>query len=227
MLPDLRCLLAATLLLACSPDSERDASNGTSLTNVTSATTPGTLSAPGPTTGETADAMTGMTAGVTDTTSSVGTTGADPVTGGAAATGADPGETGVGTTNFDPPPTGDYAAKFIAGEQDHLSVRKASVEGDWCATITFVAPQEMGPLEYDVNLPATWRVKSALIHQGAADCLGFTGFPDEPIMAISGTGSASWAGPCPTSVTIDVTIAYPGTPPEVLLQADAVAVSGC
>lgn len=221
-----RGLPAAALLLACSTDGERDPGTVTNLTGITSASTPGT-SITSPTTGTGATA--GMTAGMADATGSVGTTDAGTVTEGGPATG--PGETGVGTTDFDPPPTGDYAASYIAGDPNHLSVRKANLEGDWCATITFVAPQDMGPLEYDVTLPATWRVQSALIHQGAADCLSFQGFPGEPIMALSGTGTASWAGACPATLAIDLTIAFPleqpWVPPEVLLQAQSVAVAGC
>jgi hypothetical protein len=221
-----RCSTAAALLLACGTDSERDPATGTSPTSmtsptsITSATTPGTASEPEPTagTGDTVDPETTGMSGLTGMTAT--TTG---VTG--------PGETGVGTTDFDPPPTGEYAANYIAGEQNHLSVRKADLEQDWCATITFVAPQDMGPLEYDVALPTTWRVKSALIHQGAADCLAFTGFPGEPTMAISGTGTASWASACPATLTIDINLAFPPEqpwiPPEVLLQSPAVAVGGC
>ena len=210
-----RCLAATALLLACGADSERDPATGTSPTSITSATTSGTASEPGPTLG-TGDTVDPETTGTTATTATT-TTG--------------PGETGVGTTDFDPPPTGDYAANYIAGEQNHLSVRKANLEMDWCATITFVAPQDIGPLEYDVALPTTWRVKSALIHQGAADCLAFTGFPGEPIMATSGTGTASWTNACPGPLAIDITLAFPPeqpwVPPEVLLQSPAVAVGGC
>lgn len=221
-----RCFTAAALLLACGTDSERDPATGTSPTSITSATTPGTASDPGPTTG-TGDTVDPETAGMTGLTGMSGAT--DSVATTTGVTG--PGETGVGTTDFDPPPTGEYAANYIAGEQNHLSVRKANLEQDWCATIIFVAPQDMGPLEYDVALPATWRVKTALIHQGAADCLAFTGFPGEPIMATSGTGTATWAGGCPDSLAIDITLAFPPeqpwAPPEVLLQSPAVAVGGC
>ncbi len=225
-----RCFPAVALLLACNPDGDRDTTNATSLPGITSA-----ASTPGLMTG-TSDADPGS--GGTTTTETPGSA--------AAATGGDPSDTnpapvtdsgpasddtGVGTTNFDPPPTGDYAAIFIPGEQNRISVRKANAEGDWCATITFVAPQEMGPLEYDITLPATWKVQSALIHQGAADCLSFAGFPAEPIMAISGNGAASWAGACPAALDVDLTVAFPPeqpwAPPEVLLQSKAIAVSGC
>jgi predicted pyridoxine 5'-phosphate oxidase superfamily flavin-nucleotide-binding protein len=219
--PDLRRWLpAAALLLACSTDDDRDRGTATSITGITSAST---ASATSPTTGagETADPeSTGLgdaTGGGTTDAGTTGTTG--------------PGETGVGTTDFDPPPAGEYAANFIAGDPNHLSVRKANIEGDWCTTITFVSPQDMGPLEYDVTLPATWRVQSALIHQGAADCLSFSGFPGEPTMAVSGTGTASWAGACPTTLDIDLTIAFPleqpWIPPGVLMQSGSVAVAGC
>ncbi|MBA3549443.1 MAG: hypothetical protein H0T76_23455 [Nannocystis sp.] len=226
------------LLLACGTDGEHDTNNATSLPGITSA-----ASTPGPTTG-TSDAGPGSSgagpgssgAATTDVSGSTGPGGTSgpgdpsdtlPVTDSGPATD----DTGVGTTNFDPPPAGDYAATYIPGEQNRISVRKANLADDWCATITFVAPQEMGPLEYDITLPATWRVQSALIHQGAADCLSFVGFPGEPIMAISGNGTASWAGACPTALDVDLTVAFPPeqpwAPPEVLLQSKAVAVSGC
>lgn len=223
------CFPAVALLLACT-DGDRDTTNATSLPGITSA-----ASTPGPTTG-TSDADPGSSGmattdmigtAATGGTGDPGDTNPVPVTDSGPATD----DTGVGTTNFDPPPTGDYAATYIPGEQNRISVRKANVEGDWCATITFVAPQEMGPLEYDITLPATWKVQSALIHQGAADCLSFAGFPGEPIMAISGNGAASWAGTCPAALDLDLTIVFPPeqpwTPPEVLLQSKAVTVSGC
>lgn len=234
--PAVRCCLAVSLLLACGDDGPRETGSATGLTGITSATTPGSASDPtAPTTGGSA------TNGTTDATGATGTTGApgmsattdgtatDPLTGDGPASG--PGETGVGTTDFDPPPTGEYAAQHVPGEQNRVIVRKASVEGDWCATVTFVSPQDMGPLEFDVALPATWRVQSALIHKGAADCLAFAGFPDEPIMAVSGNGEASWAGACPGTLAIDLTLAFPPeqpwVPPAALLQARAVAVAGC
>lgn len=224
-----RCLPAVALLLACSTDEgARDPTNVTSPTGITSATMPGS----GPSTGgsdtDPGPGDTGPTTGMAGAEAG-SDPGPDPVTDSGLVTGTE--DTGVGTTNFDPPPTGDYAATYIPGDQNHLSVRKASVEGDWCATITFVAPQDMGPLEYGITLPATWQVQGALIHQGAADCLSFAGFPGEPIMAISGNGTATWAGACPTALDIDLTLAFPAeqpwTPGEVLLQSKAVAISGC
>lgn len=219
------CLAATTLLIACTEEGERGSGTAASLTGITSASSPGTASA-GPTTGTdatTAPGTDGAATDSTDTTVAGSGTSSGPLTG--------PGETGVAATDFDPPPTGEYAASHIPGEQNHLSVRKADLAGDWCATITFVAPQEMGPLEYEVMLPTTWRVKSALIHQGAADCLDFAGFPAEPIMALSGNGSATWTGACPATLGIDLVIAFPPeqpwAPPEVLLQAQDIAVSGC
>lgn len=213
-----RCLPVTTLLLACSTEGERGTGGGGGATGIlTSASSPATASV-----GSTG---TSATAGTTDGTGNVGGTG----TGGEPTTGAV--ETGVGSTGPDPPATGEYAASYIAGEQNRLSVRKADLTNDWCVTFTLVAPQDMGPLEYDVMLPATWRVQSALIHQGAKDCLSFAGFPVEPIMAVSGDGSASWAGACPNSLAVDLTVNFPPeqpwVPAAVLLQAPAVPVTGC
>jgi hypothetical protein len=50
-------------------------------------------------------------------------------------------------------------------------------------------------------------------------------------MAVSGDGSASWAGACPNSLAVDLTVNFPPeqpwVPAAVLLQAPAVPVTGC
>lgn len=217
-----RCLPATALLLACNTEDERGTGGGGEPTGIlTSASSPATASD-----GTTGTGTGGTGHGGEPTTGAVETGAAET---GAVETGAD--GTGIGSTGPDPPAMGEYAASYIAGEQNHLSVRKADLADDWCVTITLVAPQDMGPLEYDVMLPATWRVQSALIHQGAKDCLSFAGFPVEPIMAVSGAGSASWAGACPNSLAIDITVNFPPDQPwvpgAVLLQAPAVPVTGC
>ena len=95
----------------------------------------------------------------------------------------------------------------------------------------FVGPADMSPLEYDVMLPATWKVQGALVHKGAAGCLDFSGFPEEPLMAISGNGSATWSGACPKTLDVDVLLAFPEGEPWIaameLLQDAGVTVGGC
>jgi hypothetical protein len=185
----------------------------------TSATTEDATSAP---------TTAASTSGETGATSESMTTGGSPDTTGPVATGEEP------PPSVDlppPPPEGDYAARTIPGDPARLSVRKADKDSDLCTTITFRSPADGSPLEYDVQLPATWFVQGALIHQGAADCLGFAGFPDEPVMAYAGNGTATWVGACPATLDIDVTLVFqqelPWVPVEVLLQESAVPVTGC
>ena len=228
-------LALVAVSLACGDDSARGTASMTTMTTITSATTPGSSD---PTSGTDATATqgpatTGPGPATTPSTTDPGGATGDPASGPTSepGTGPTPSDFGSGTTMFDPPPSGDYAAIYIIADLNRISVRKADILADWCATITFVSSPDMGPIEYDVTgLPGDWKVQGALIHKGAADCLQFAGFPDEPIMAISGTGTASWVGDCPPTLDIDITIAYPpdpNFPPEVLMQTQALAVSGC
>lgn len=225
----MRSIVLVAVVLACNTDS----SDSTSTTGTTGASTtkPGPTTADAtsaPTTSGAATATTGASApGETVPTSEPMTTEGSLDTTGLVATGGPP-----PSVDLPPPPAeGDYAARVIPGDPARLSVRKADMDSDLCATITFVGPADGSPLEYDVQLPATWFVQGALIHQGAADCLGFAGFPDEPIMAYAGNGAATWAGACPATIDIDVTLVFPQelpwVPVEVLLQASAVPVTGC
>lgn len=221
----LRSVWLAAALAACGDDG--DARETTAATG--SLTLPPLTTAPATTTVTTAD-----TAGPEDSSGGPATSG--PATTGPATTGP---ATGAVTTMTDDPdttgapptPDGEYAATFIAGEPQRISVRKADAVLDHCTTITFVGPVDAGPLEYDVALPASWRVEGALVHQGATGCLDFAGFPSEPIMALSGNGSASWAGACPKTVALDVLLAFPPGEPWVaameLLQHAAIAVGNC
>lgn len=232
----LRSVLLVTLVAACGDDSDsRDASTGTGIV-----TLPPLTSAPG--SGE----ATVVTSGPEDS-SGGGTTGESPDATSAPATTTSPGTTmtttstttAPGTTTSDnpettgppPKPDGDYAAAFIAGDPARLSVRKADPMLDHCTTLTFVGPAESGPLEYEVMLPATWQVQGALVHKGAAGCLDFSGFPEEPIMAISGNGSATWAGACPKAVDVDVVLNFPEGEAWIsameLLQQAGITVKDC
>ena len=228
-------LLVALGLTACSEDS-RDTGDTTPVTvtgvtgvtgnpqtgatgtGTTGADDTGTPTTGGGETGEATMAPVGTTAVDSDGGSSgfMTSTTVDPVT---------------GTTGELPPPTGDYAAQYIAGDPARLSVRKADAITDTCVTLTFLAPADSSPLEYDVTLPMSWHVQGALIHQGAADCLAFAGFPGEPVMALSGNGSGAWAAGCPATLDLDVLLAFPQDqawlPAEVLLQDAAVPVTGC
>lgn len=233
-----RFALAATLLVACSDDSggraSADTTNATNVTGVppggddgtstmaasgddptTAASTP-TTSTPGMTTGpEPGTTTTNDPSDPTSTTIPMGTSD-DPI-----------------STDLPPPePEGDYAAAYFPGEPNRLSVRKADKDNDLCTTLTFLGPAEEGPIEYDVTLPATWKVQGALVHQGATGCLSFEGFAGEPVMAYSGNGSATWVGAgCPATIDVDVLLAFsqdfPWVPVEVLLQSTAVPVQGC
>lgn len=229
----------AALTFACGGDGgTRETMTGATMTSITSATTPG--SGDPSSGGSTADGSatqgidtTGPGPATTPTTTGPGDPTVDPSDGPTSepGTGPTPSDFGGGTTMFDPPPAGDYAAIFIVGDLNRISVRKADVMADWCATITFVSTPDMGPIEYDVTgQPADWKVQGALIHKGAADCLKFEGFPEEPVMAVSGSGTASWAGDCPAALGLDVTIVYPpdpNFPPEVLMQTQDLAVGSC
>ncbi len=222
-------VLAATLTLACS--SEDGGRTTTGVTNITSAS----LSGAGTDAGTDAATDAPGTTDVAPTTADPPQTdtGGDPpdVTGDPSATSTPAtGDPIDSSTTHDPPPEGDYAASYIAGDPNRISVRK--VEGDLCITLTFLGPSDSSPLEYEVSLPATWQVQGALIHQGAADCLSFEGFPGEPIMAVSGNGSATWAGAgCPATLDVDVLLAFPQDQPwlpaEVLMQSTGVAVQDC
>jgi hypothetical protein len=224
-------VLAATLLLACNPDETGPTT--TSVTNITSASLTGvgsssSSSGPGGVTGDPASTDTDA-----PTTTNPQTTTNDPpdVTGDPpATTGPATGDPLDSSTTHDPPAEGDYAAAYIAGDPNRISVRK--VEADLCITLTFLGPSDNNPLEYEITLPPTWKVQGALIHQGAADCLSFEGFPEEPVMALSGNGSATWAGAgCPPTLDIDVVLAFPQDQPwlpaEVLLQSTGVPVQDC
>lgn len=233
--------LALALTFACGDNGgTRETMTGATMTSITSATTPGSGDPTGGAEGSTADGSatqgvvtTGPGPATTPATTGPGDPTVDPSDGPTSepGTGPTPSDFGGGTTMFDPPPTGDYAALFIIADLNRISVRKADVMGDWCATITFVQTPDMGPIEYDVTgQPAEWKVQGALIHKGAADCLKFEGFPEEPVMAVSGSGTASWAGDCPPTLDLDVTIVYPpdpNFPPEVLMQTQGLAVGGC
>lgn len=237
-----RVLFAVLCIAACGTDSD-DASTTTpvTITGVTGVTVTAsgsaTMTATGtdtgaPTGGETGDVGTGTPVTGDATMPPVGTTAVD----------SDPGDSGfmtsttvdplTGTSGEPPPPEGNYAAQYIAGDPARLSVRKADPDGDTCVTFTFLSPADGGPLEYDMTLPMPWKVQGALIHQGAADCLSFAGFASEPVMALSGNGAATWAGPaCPATLDIDALLAFPQDQPwlpaEVLLQDTGIAVSGC
>lgn len=229
IMSSVRPLVFIALLLACNTDGSDTTTTTTGITGVSSATmTAGPTSVAtddvtsAPTTGGAATATTGATSEpMTTSEDSLDTTGL-------VATGEDP------PPSVDlppPPPEGDYAALVIPGDPVRLSVRKADKDNDTCTTITFLSPADGSPLEYDVQLPATWFAQGALIHQGAAGCLTFEGFPVEPVMAYSGNGSATWNGACPATVDIDVTLAFqqelPWVPVEVLLQEPAVPATGC
>lgn len=233
-----RLAVFAALVLACSPDdSDGRTTTGVSITGVSTATMTATMTA-ATTTAATDDATS------TPTSTAATTGGPNPgETSNATSelTTAEPEDTtGVIATSEEPPPSvdlpppppeGDYAAMVFPGDPTRISVRKADNDNDLCTTITFLSPGEGSPLEYDVQLPAMWFVQGAVIHQGAAGCLGFEGPPGEPVVAYSGNGTATWAGACPATVDIDVTLAFeqeqPWVPVEVLLQDAAVPASGC
>lgn len=227
-----RALLAILGLAACGNDTN-STSGTTPVTSITSATLdpPSSSSGGVVTTGDTSAPTTGTDDPGETTNPPIDTTADDSLgtSGMMTSTTVDPVSS---TTGEPPPPEGDYAAMYIAGDPARLSVRKADKDKNTCATLTFLAPADSSPLEYDVTLPAPWKVQGALIHQGAADCLAFSGFPEEPVDALSGNGSATWAGMgCPPSVDLDVLLAYPQDQPwlpaEVLMQQMAVPVSGC
>ncbi len=227
------CLFVSVVLfLACSPDDSDTNPTTTGITGVTSAgtvnpaTTVATDDATG--TGDPPVTTSASTPGETSNASSELTTAEPDDTTGVIATSEEP------PPSVDlppPPPEGDYAAMVIPGDPVRLSVRKADKDNDLCTTVTFLSPADGSPLEYDVQLPAEWFVQGALIHQGAAGCLTFEGFPGEPVVAYSGNGSATWAGACPATIDINVTLAFqqdqPWIPVEVLLQDPAVPTSGC
>lgn len=233
----LRMAVLVTLVAACGEDSDpRDPSMASGITSLPPLTT-----APG--SGET----TGVTSGPEDSSGGATTEAPPDATGGPGTTTApdtgatsSPGTmTSQGTTTSDnpettgppPQPEGDYAAAFIAGDPARISVRKADKTLDHCTTLTFVGPAESSPLEYDVMLPATWKVQGALVHEGAAGCLDFSGFPEEPIMAISGNGTATWSGACPDELDVDVLLAFPDGEAWIaameLLQEAGITVQGC
>ena len=242
-MPRVRPFVIVALLLACNTDSSDDTTSTTM--GITSVSSAATMTSPTgvatdmatstPTTSGAATATTGASApGETGETGETGVTG-EPVT-----TDDSLNTTGLVATSEDPPPSvdlpppppeGDYAALVIPGDPTRLSVRKADKDNDLCTTVTFLSPADGSPLEYDVQLPAMWFVQGALVHQGAAGCLTFEGFPEEPVVAYSGNGTATWAGACPATVNIDVTLAFqqdqPWIPVEVLLQDPAVPATGC
>lgn len=239
-----RLAMFAALVLACSPDdSDGRTTTGVTITGVSTATmTAATMSATMTAT-MTAATTTAATDDATSTPTSTPTTGGPGETSNATSelTTAEPEDTtGLIATSEEPPPSvdlpppppeGDYAAMVFPGDPTRISVRKADSDNDLCTTITFLSPGEGSPLEYDVQLPAMWFVQGAVIHEGAAGCLAFEGPAGEPVVAYSGNGTATWAGACPATVDIDVTLAFeleqPWVPVEVLLQDAAVPVGGC
>lgn len=234
----LRPVLLAALVAACGDDSDSsDVSSGGIVTLPNLTTAPGTTATTTPTSGpedSSGGDTTGDPSGTTGepaTTTSPGTASTTSTT---TTTTSGPGTTtsdNPETTGPPPQPEGDYAAQFIPGEPNRISVRKADKMLDHCTTLIFVGPAEMSPLEYDVMLPDTWKVQGALVHKGAAGCLEFTGFPEEPLMAISGNGAATWSGACPKALDVDVLLAFPEGEQWVaameLLQEKAVTVGGC
>ena len=231
----MRPLVLVALVLACNTDGSDDTTTTTGITGVSTASmsNPTTVASDAmtsaPTTSGAATATTGASApGETGMTSEPMTTDDSFNTTGTVVTGEDP------PPSVDlppPPPEGDYAALVIPGDPTRLSVRKADKDNDVCTAITFLSPAEGSPLEYDVQLPAMWFVQGALVHQGTTGCLTFEGFPEEPIFAYSGNGTATWDGACPAAINIDVTLAFqqdqPWIPVEVLLQDPAVPATGC
>jgi hypothetical protein len=240
----LRPAVLAALVAACGDDSNSSdtltSSGIVTLPPLTSA--PGTgdatavttgpeSSSDGGTTGDSSDATGGP---ATTTSPGTATTNSATTTTTTAGTTTAPGTTtsdNPETTGPPPDPVGDYAAEFIPGDPNRISVRKADKTLDHCTTLILVGPADSSPLEYDVKLPDTWKVQGALVHQGAAGCLDFSGFPQEPIMAISGNGSASFTGACPKTLDVDVLLAFPEGEPWVaameLMQEQAISVMGC
>jgi hypothetical protein len=234
----LRPALLAALVAACGDDSDSsDVSSGSGIVTLPNLTTaPGTTATTTPTsgpedssggdaTGDPPD-MTGEPATTTSPGTATSTTTTTTTSGPGTTTSDDP-----DTTGPPPQPEGDYAAQFIAGEPNRISVRKADKMLDHCTTLIFVGPAEMSPLEYEVMLPDTWRVQGALVHKGAGGCLDFSGFPEEPIMAVSGNGTSTWSGACPKTLDVDVLLAFPEGEAWIaameLLQEKAITVGGC
>lgn len=234
----LRSAVLAALLAACGDDSDSDdvssASGIVTLPNLTTApgtsattlTSGGDDSSGGGTTGEPPDPTGGPATTTSPGTATSTSTSTTTTSGPSTTTSDDP-----DTTGPPPQPEGDYAAQFIPGEPNRISVRKADKRLDHCTTLIFVGPAEVSPLEYDVMLPATWKVQGALVHKGAAGCLEFSGFPEEPIMAVSGNGKASWSGACPKTLDVDVLLAFPEGEAWIaameLMQDAGVTVGGC
>ncbi|HEY0136760.1 MAG TPA: hypothetical protein VGB85_21910, partial [Nannocystis sp.] len=194
-MPSVRPLVIAALLLACNTDGSDDTTTTTGITGVSTAT----MTSP---TGNATDAMTSAptTSGAATATTGASAPGETGMTGEPVTTDDSLNTTGLVATSEDPPPSvdlpppppeGDYAAQVIPGDPTRLSVRKADKDNDLCTMITFLSPAEGSPLEYDVQLPATWFVQGALVQQGAAGCLTFEGFVEEPIVAYSGNGTAT------------------------------------
>ncbi|MBL9099826.1 MAG: hypothetical protein JNL82_02650 [Myxococcales bacterium] len=243
-----------TLMAACGGD---EAATDPS-TSETSATTSagGSETSAGPTSGPTSEPTSaGPTSGTGETTSGSttsgattagSTTGVTPETTGE--TGADTGGTSTGDsgdttgdessagadTTGDESSTGggddEYAAFFVPGGLDRMVVRKR--HGDLCTTMIFVWPSDQDPPGFSVGLPAMWGVQDGTIHQGADDCLQFMQFPAEPEHAVTGLGSATWAGMfCPPTLDIDITLGFavlmPWVPDQDVLQATGIPVQGC
>ncbi|MCY1055162.1 hypothetical protein [Nannocystis sp. SCPEA4] len=196
---------------------------GTGSTTTTTTTTPTT----------TGDVTT------TTTITTFATTEASPTTTGLTTDGVETttGTTDASTDTTDGTSTGGapdvaFAAQFWAGGLDHLQVRMADLEDDFCVEIGFARPGDVGPPE--LMLPTDWWYQNASISQGAADCLDFMAPMPQAVAAESIAGVVAWDDQpfCPPAIDmIDVVVGFPPdqawVPTEVTLTADVIPVDGC
>ncbi|MBZ5710849.1 hypothetical protein [Nannocystis pusilla] len=233
-----------SVILACGPGLP-----GETDTEPASTTTPDEeLTDTGPTTATTTTTPTTTTGDDTTTTATittVATTEASPTTFEPTTTGltTDGVETTTGTTtdastdttdgtSTGGPPDVAFAAQFWAGGLDHLQVRMADLEDEFCVELRFARPGDVGPPE--LTLPTDWWYQGATVSQGAADCLDFMAPLPQAVGADSIAGVVAWDDQpfCPPVVDlIDVVVGFPPdqawVPTEVTLTADVIPVDGC
>lgn len=226
-----------SVILACGPGQP-----GETDTEPAPTTTPGEeLTDTGSTTTTTATTptTTGDDTTTTTTITTVATTEASPTTTGLTTDGVETttSTTDASTGTTDETSTGGapdvaFAAQFWAGGLDHLQVRMADLEDDFCVELRFARPGDVSPPE--LTLPTDWWYQGATVSQGAADCLDFMAPMPQAVGAESIAGAVAWDDQpfCPPVIDmIDVVVGFPPdqawVPTEVTLTADVIPVDGC
>jgi len=233
-------LLVLCFAVASCGDDTAGGSDGSATTSDTGPQDTGGTVADSDSAGDTLDSTQGPT--LADS----GTTADDATSGSTGSTGSE--DTGDTSDSGDTDGSGDsdgsestgspgnvvYTAIALPGGLDRIRIHKADLDNDRCTWAVLVSPAKFS--RFPITTPAGWAIESASINDVAAACDADTPGMFGAEAATMGVGSVAFGPlgvsgiyPCTVDVDVDLTFAgvLPGIPPNDVMDATNIAVTGC